>query len=129
MSQETEDLCNTCVFNDDETGACNNGEDLCDGNSSGFVKNLGPEDLFKFFYMLLFSTNGEMSVPIEALAMVTDEMKVLTSYDRKHKRWVIETSIQPEQVPRKARKRGKIKIVKPAMSQRALIQAGNILRN
>jgi len=128
MSEETEYLCETCFLASDETGACTLDDANCvDG--SEYLPELAPEDMFKFFYMLLYSTNGEMSVPVEALEKVTEDMKLIPSYDRKHKRWVIKTSIQPEAVPRKARRRGKIKIVKPAMSQRALIAAGNVLRN
>lgn len=128
MTEETEYLCDSCFLASDETGSCTLSDVECvDG--SEHVPELTPEDMFKFFYMLLYSTNGEMSVPIEALDKVTDDMKLIPSYDAKHKRYVIKTSIQPEAVPKKARKRGKIKIVKPAVSQRALIAAGNILRN
>lgn len=128
MSEETEDLCETCFLASDKTGACTLSDVECvDG--SEHVLELTPQDMFKFFYMLLYATTGEMSVPVEALDTVTDDMKLIPSYDHKHKRFVIKTSIQPEPVPRKARKRGKIKIVKPAMSQRHMIAARNILRN
>lgn len=115
MSEETEYLCETCFLASEETGACTLSEvDCVDG--SEHVPELTPEDMFKFFYMLLYSTNGEMSVPVEALDRVTEDMKLIPSYDRKHKRFVIKTSIQPEAVPKtKARKRGKIKIVKPVL--------------
>ena len=84
--------CEGCVFQDDITGACT---ECIEG--SAFVKQLCPEDIFKMFYMLLYLSGGEMSIPIEALAKFDDgAKKLLPTYDTKTKRYVLRTSHRPQ---------------------------------
>lgn len=92
--------CENCFWNDDITGSCTNSEVECvDG--SAFVKGLGPEEMFKVLYMLIFSLGGQVDFPVNALEKFDDEMKLELSYDQQRKRYIIDTSIKPAKVFKK----------------------------
>lgn len=106
--------CEECIWQDDITNACTNDAEECVEGSS-FVKALGPEDMFKTLFMLIYNLQGNIDFSREDLDKVTDEMKVEMSYDGKKKRYVLQTSPQPPQavlvkVPKRVRNR---KIIAP----------------
>ena len=109
----SEDNCEGCYCQDDQTGACtNDGAECIDG--SEFVKDLTPEDMYKALYLLIYSmpftiqkhvmegTIPEQSfagIPVEVLEKFDEErQKILISYDRENKRFILETSQQPEKM-------------------------------
>lgn len=109
-----DEKCEECLWCDDITGACTSEEECIEGNA--FVKELGPEEMFKALYMLLYTCGGEMSVPCKAFEQVDDTMKILPSYDVKNKSYVLETSHKPPppkliKVPNKILRRNRKLIV------------------
>lgn len=106
--------CEECIYQDDITNACTNDDEECVEGSS-FVKALGPEDMFKVLYMLIYNLQGNVDFNREDLDEVTDEMKIKPNYDAEKKRYVLETEPQPPEavlvkVPKRVRNR---KIITP----------------
>lgn len=103
--------CEGCYYQDDITGACTNDAEECIEGSQ-FVRALGPEDMYKALYLLIFNMpfaiqkhvmagtipkQSFASIPIEAFDNFNEEkMKILIEYDPKKKRYILETSIQPK---------------------------------
>lgn len=119
-----EDKCQECYYQDETTGACE--QDECvDGDK--FARALGPEDMYKALYYLIYNMpftiqkhvmagtipkGSFASFPAEAFDNFKDNMKVLIDYDPEKKRYTLETSEQPKAqlilVPKKMLKRRKL---------------------
>ncbi len=97
--------CNECIWQSEETGTCMNdkvdivGEENCKGFEQK-TPQLKPEDAFKALYMLIYSLGGEVSIPKASFGKMTDDMKILPSYDQESKRFVLETSFKPPEIKR-----------------------------
>lgn len=102
--------CDECEWESEETGSCMNDSteevDIGTENCKGFKQKtpqLEPEDAFKALYMLIYNLGGEVSIPKASFDKMTDDMKILLSYDPESKRFILETSFKP---PKLIRNRG-----------------------
>jgi len=66
---------------------------LDDGKKCKFQRNLGPEDMFKALYMLLYQLGGEVSIGRDDFNKFDDSMRVEMSFE--DNRYVLETSHKP----------------------------------
>lgn len=105
-----EEKCDECVSQSEEIGSCMDStieeDEIGTENCSGFVQKtpqLEPEDAFKALYMLIYNLGGEVSIPKASFDKMTDDMRILPSYDQATKRFVLETSFKP---PKLIRNRG-----------------------
>lgn len=117
--------CEECYYQDDNTGACKQ-DDCLEGNK--FARDLGPEDMYKALYLLIFNMpftiqknvmagtipkKSFASIPAEAFEdFDVEKMKILIDYDPEKKRYTFETSIQPKAnliiVPKKMLRRRRL---------------------
>lgn len=100
--------CDECIWQLEETGSCTNDkvDDVGEENCKGFEQKtpqLQPEDAFKALYMLIYNLGGEVSIPRASFDKMTDDMKILPSYDHATKEFILETSFKP---PKLIRNRG-----------------------
>lgn len=110
--------CEGCYYQDEVTGACTNDAEECvDGDQ--FVKALGPEDMFKTLFMVIYNLGGELEVSVKELEDET-EMKIEHRYDPKTRRFIMTTNPQPPKptlikVPKKLMKPRK-RLIYPGMN-------------
>jgi hypothetical protein len=89
--------CEECIWTNEQTGCCTIDDDCIDGGKfEQKTPQLGPEEMFKVVYMLIYSLGGEISIPKESFDKFKNDMKVLPSWDEKAKRFVLETSHKPK---------------------------------
>jgi len=98
--------CEECIWESEETGTCMNDkvDDVGEENCEGFEQKtpqLGPEDVFKVLYMLIYNLGGEIEISKKSFDKMTDEMKILPSYDPQSKKFILETSFQPPKIQRR----------------------------
>lgn len=102
--------CEECEWESEETGSCMNdtveegeiGTDNCKGFKQK-TPQLESEDMFKALYMLIYNLGGEIEISKKSFDKMTDDMKILPSYDAENKKFILETSFKP---PKLVRNRG-----------------------
>lgn len=108
--------CEDCYYKDEITGSCTNDAEEC-VDENQFVKALGPEDMFKILFMLIYKLGGEIEVTAKSLE--NEELKIEHEYDPKSKKYILTTKPQPPKptlikVPKKLMKPRKKKLIYPA---------------